>query len=906
MDLAVAVEQFVSGNDAEKSMGFIKTNVRSVEGLIKDQLGPFLTSVKENVRGKAIELLAGVVEVGTNEISDNGVISLTDFVKDRMVSDYFCTAQLVQLAAAVSKRNVENFLVCQKIYAMIELVYEKVNCQALAWKARNSVYSMLAHALKSNSKIKVQFSMFKKLIQAMEGEKDPRNLIVCFRLVSALYEKFGNELERDDELCEEIFDGLIAYFPVTFTAPKDDPYGITGDDLIIALRDALSWNSAISMNAIPFLLDKLSSAPPSAHSLKSDVFLSLKACILRSNYLAKISAFFREIVDACFNEILHQNDTSEIVVDSALELLCSISKVAFNEMVGDAYWNSIGNYALECCLNEFSAIFTSPSHESAQNSLKKSAIVSSKILAALSVSYWAFEKCLSGLMKKVVIPALSHGQFSFVVQEQALSIRKDFFEYVIEFTKKNEQIAGTIPTALQSLLNGVLNEILESLSKSYSFIRIKTLSSLLNLMAHFGFFAADLDSESKKAILDLFKLLNQYLNDENWNECLEILVILVDRNIAIAECINLLCSSNSNKNANLLRLNELIDNANSIGFFNSLTNDILKDDTSSGQLLFDSKQKLEILNHICNSANSKNYPDFFVNWGKSLIMFCKNLDYDLVMSGPVYTLLVTALSNLRGNLLLVQDILSNHLEIETDCFRFVELGIISSLSSSILNSMKSITNIWNKLCNSYKQNSADEVVLTIATILNKSESTDLIRDFVHSFADSIQLSDDHALLEKTIEKAFIFTRALMMASKMDLGNLIFEKIVVLISKIAEDNSENQVISSLCSFFPKVIQDSASPLTKKEFGCRSSLLFKQKYISRLLPLLIDNSKSYKDSNASLGPFGLAIVFVLAEVPDTILKDYISVGFQSVVQSLEDSLSDPACKLSSLNLLKRLVI
>jgi len=33
-----------------------------------------------------------------------------------------------------------------------------------------------------------------------------------------------------------LFDITFCYFPITFTPPPDDPYGISSDDLIIALR----------------------------------------------------------------------------------------------------------------------------------------------------------------------------------------------------------------------------------------------------------------------------------------------------------------------------------------------------------------------------------------------------------------------------------------------------------------------------------------------------------------------------------------------------------------------------------------------------------------------------------------------------------------------------------------------
>lgn len=38
---------------------------------------------------------------------------------------------------------------------------------------------------------------------------------------------------------QDLFDITFCYFPITFTPPSDDPYGITSDDLVVALRWAL-------------------------------------------------------------------------------------------------------------------------------------------------------------------------------------------------------------------------------------------------------------------------------------------------------------------------------------------------------------------------------------------------------------------------------------------------------------------------------------------------------------------------------------------------------------------------------------------------------------------------------------------------------------------------------------------
>jgi DNA repair/transcription protein MET18/MMS19 len=102
------------------------------------------------------------------------------------------------------------------------------------------------------------------------GEKDPRNLMIIFSILRAIM------IEWDiSSHAEMLFDGVFAYFPITFRPPPNDPYGITAQDLKNRLRDCLSSNSALAPWVFPALLDKLDSTSPAT---KKDVLQTLAAC----------------------------------------------------------------------------------------------------------------------------------------------------------------------------------------------------------------------------------------------------------------------------------------------------------------------------------------------------------------------------------------------------------------------------------------------------------------------------------------------------------------------------------------------------------------------------------------------------------------------------------------------------
>lgn len=75
------------------------------------------------------------------------------------------------------------------------------------------------------------------VLDCMEGEKDPRCLILCLRVLGRAQQLLP---QASDALAEACFDVTACYFPITFTPPPNDPYGITPEVLSQALRSTLT------------------------------------------------------------------------------------------------------------------------------------------------------------------------------------------------------------------------------------------------------------------------------------------------------------------------------------------------------------------------------------------------------------------------------------------------------------------------------------------------------------------------------------------------------------------------------------------------------------------------------------------------------------------------------------------
>ena len=62
----------------------------------------------------------------------------------------------------------------------------------------------------------------------MDGEKDPRNLLICFRIASRIVQTIPEFIRFD----EDLFEVTSCYFPITFTEKPSDPEAISKKDLV--------------------------------------------------------------------------------------------------------------------------------------------------------------------------------------------------------------------------------------------------------------------------------------------------------------------------------------------------------------------------------------------------------------------------------------------------------------------------------------------------------------------------------------------------------------------------------------------------------------------------------------------------------------------------------------------------
>ncbi|KAL6756685.1 Dos2-interacting transcription regulator of RNA-Pol-II-domain-containing protein [Haematococcus lacustris] len=113
-------------------------------------------------------------------------------------------------------------------------------------------------------------------VAAIDGEKDPRCLLLAFSLVQAVarvYHQPGVSPLAFQAQAPEVVEVLSCYFPLTFTPPKNDPHSRA--QLACALEEALAASPFLATWAVPLVLEKLSSTYRPA---KEDALSALTAC----------------------------------------------------------------------------------------------------------------------------------------------------------------------------------------------------------------------------------------------------------------------------------------------------------------------------------------------------------------------------------------------------------------------------------------------------------------------------------------------------------------------------------------------------------------------------------------------------------------------------------------------------
>ena len=243
-----------------------------------ENLGDLLTdsaSVSRRLRGLSI-LSSTVNKLPNNFLSPEECQLLSNFYCDRTKDHHSLNPEVISGMHGLGNcQNIDG----PAIRKLIQTYFNEINTQSQMLQERKIVFKLFVDLLRDKRHMLIPMGNDFVLgyIQAIDGEKDPNNLMLVFGCIPIIVQNFSLE-----PFTEDLFETIARYFPIDFTPPRL-PLGhqiVTKLELVNALRTCFASHSLFAPLAIPLFLEKLDS---DLDDSKIDSNLSFIAC-LQSGY----------------------------------------------------------------------------------------------------------------------------------------------------------------------------------------------------------------------------------------------------------------------------------------------------------------------------------------------------------------------------------------------------------------------------------------------------------------------------------------------------------------------------------------------------------------------------------------------------------------------------------------------
>ncbi|CAM4866542.1 unnamed protein product [Rotaria socialis] len=234
-------------------------------------IGDHLQSTELSKRSIALTLGANVLEhLPSTFLESNEIHHLIVFLSAKMSDHHILVQPSVQLFRILAKQAA----ICDDdCLLIIKAIFSDVYVQSFPQASRYNVYVIFLHFLLYRLDVvqQVGSDFVCNFIQAMDGERDPRNLVLCFQCLQCMTKHLEIEPYK-----EELFEVVACYFPMEYK-PKatnnENEETITHEQLVLSLRNVLTSTGKFAQYCIPMLLEKLDSDIPSARVAAMDLFI---------------------------------------------------------------------------------------------------------------------------------------------------------------------------------------------------------------------------------------------------------------------------------------------------------------------------------------------------------------------------------------------------------------------------------------------------------------------------------------------------------------------------------------------------------------------------------------------------------------------------------------------------------
>lgn len=298
----------------------------SIETLIQE-LELYLTDdSNDSARARATLLIAEVLtRLPDLPLTENRIKVLTNFFCERLDDTPSIPASF-QALIALQKHHNTKISDSESIDLIIQ-ISDSLHVPQLNQSMRKRYFELvqfvtqqerMQKALSNSDRAQLFITSF---LNAMTGEKDPRNLKHCFQIAQTMMQKLEIVFQKED-VAEHYFKVTSCYFPITFTPPPNDPYGFTTEELVRSLRNVLTASDVLIHQMIPFLLEKLSASM--SEEAKIDALDTLGHCV-ETFAINNLLLHIRSIGQILYHDILNGEKTR--VIETASNVLARVCSV---------------------------------------------------------------------------------------------------------------------------------------------------------------------------------------------------------------------------------------------------------------------------------------------------------------------------------------------------------------------------------------------------------------------------------------------------------------------------------------------------------------------------------------------------------------------------------------------------
>ncbi|KAI8971440.1 RNAPII transcription regulator C-terminal-domain-containing protein [Mycotypha africana] len=268
-------------------------------------------------RTKCIELLAQCLGPSQATLNASTNSAIIQFVGERLNDPTLIPRFIDILSIIMHSDSITGSVAIQICNLLFTIKVKK-----LPQQSRYKILIILAKVLEDYAREtqRAKISFISGFINCMDGEKDPRNLMVAFELVRAIIDRF--DISRH---IEDLFDVVFCYFPISFQPHPSsnnnrhsNPFGVSTEDLKDSLRRCLAATPYFAYYATPLLIEKLLTTEGSA---KKDAMETISLCAPAYGAHA-ILPHALNLFDALMKEVYGEVDPA--MVNAALETIHNV------------------------------------------------------------------------------------------------------------------------------------------------------------------------------------------------------------------------------------------------------------------------------------------------------------------------------------------------------------------------------------------------------------------------------------------------------------------------------------------------------------------------------------------------------------------------------------------------------